>query len=82
LISKKAADLYDKFTGFVSDLEDVGTNIARANKSYDNAMNKLSTGKGNLLRRSQEFLDLGIKPKKVLNNSKEPLADYKKQPVI
>jgi DNA recombination protein RmuC len=70
LISKKAADLYDKFTGFVSDLEDVGTNIARANKSYDNAMNKLSTGKGNLLRRSQEFLDLGIKPKKVLNNSK------------
>lgn len=33
-------------------------------------MNKLSTGKGNLLRRSQEFLDLGIKPKKVLNNSK------------
>ncbi|GGD37720.1 hypothetical protein GCM10012288_09750 [Malaciobacter pacificus] len=70
LISKKAADLYDKFTGFVSDLEDVGTNIARANKSYDNAMNKLSTGKGNLLRRSQEFLDLGVKPKKVLNSTK------------
>lgn len=69
LISKKAADLYDKFTGFVSDLEDIGTNLSRANKSYDNAINKLSTGKGNLLRRSQEFLDLGVKPKKSLNTS-------------
>lgn len=73
-ISKKAADLYDKFSGFVNDLEDVGTNIDRLNKSYGNAMNKLSTGKGNLLRRSQEFLELGVKPKKRINST-NPLIE-------
>lgn len=66
IISKKAADLYDKFTNFVKDLEDIGANISRANKSYESAMNKLSSGKGNLLNRSQEFLELGVKPKKQL----------------
>ncbi len=69
LISKKAADLYDKFSGFVTDLEDVGTKISSANKSYESAMNKLSTGKGNLMRRSQEFLELGVKPKKQLDSN-------------
>ena len=27
-------------------------------------MNKLSTGNANLIRRAEEFLDLGVKPKK------------------
>jgi DNA recombination protein RmuC len=67
LISKKAADLYDKFAGFVSDIEDIGININRTQKSYDSAFNKLSIGKGNLIRRSEEFIELGIKPKKQIN---------------
>ncbi len=70
LISKKAADLYDKFAGFVTDIEAIGTNIARSQKAYDDALNKLSTGKGNLLRRSEEFLELGIKAKKRIDNKK------------
>ena len=70
LISKKAADLYDKFAGFVKDIEDIGTNIDRTQKSYNNAVNKLSMGKGNLLRRSQEFIELGVKPKKEISKSK------------
>jgi len=69
LISKKAADLYDKFAGFVSDIEEIGVNINRTQKSYDNALNKLSTGKGNLMRRSQEFIELGVKPKKEINST-------------
>jgi DNA recombination protein RmuC len=70
LISKKAADLYDKFAGFVKDMDDIGTNINRTQKSYDNALNKLSMGRGNLLRRSQEFIDLGVKPKKEIDVKK------------
>jgi DNA recombination protein RmuC len=70
LISKKAADLYDKFASFVSDIETIGTNIARTQKSYDEAMNKLSTGRGNLLRRSEEFIELGIKAKKKIDTQK------------
>mgnify|MGYP000196159955 CR=1 FL=1 len=67
LISKKAAELYDKFAGFVGDIEDIGTHLGRTQKSYDTAMNKLSIGNGNLIRRAEEFLDLGVKPKKQLN---------------
>lgn len=67
LISKKAADLYDKFANFVSDIEDIGLNLNRTQKSYDNALNKLISGKGNLIKRSEEFLDLGVKPKKLIS---------------
>ena len=64
IISKKAADLYDKFHGFISDIEDIGLNINRTQKAYDSAFSKLSTGNGNLMKRSEEFLELGVKPKK------------------
>ncbi len=63
LISKKAAALYDKFAGFVKDMDNIGTHITRTQKAYDDATNKLSSGKGNLLRQSEQFLDLGVKPK-------------------
>ena len=67
LISKKAAELYDKFAGFVGDIEDIGIHLGRTQKSYDAAMNKLSIGNANLIRRAEEFLDLGVKPKKQIN---------------
>ncbi|WP_321471348.1 DNA recombination protein RmuC [Halarcobacter sp.] len=70
LISKKAADLYDKFAGFVTDMEAIGLNINRTNKAYDDAMNKLTTGKGNLIRRSEEFIELGVKTKKRIDSQK------------
>lgn len=68
LISKKAADLYDKFAGFVSDIEDIGININKTQKSYESAMNKLSLGNANLIKRAEEFIDLGVKPKKQISN--------------
>ncbi|XOB60790.1 DNA recombination protein RmuC [Campylobacterota bacterium DY0563] len=70
LISKKAADLYDKFASFVNDMEAIGININRTSKAYDDAMNKLSTGKGNLIRRSEEFIELGVKTKKRIDSQK------------
>lgn len=75
LISKKAADLYDKFAGFVADIEDIGVNLNRTQKSYDSAMNKLSTGNANLIRRAEEFLDLGVKPKKQINTKSALIED-------
>lgn len=70
LISKKAADLYDKFANFVNDIEAIGLNINRTQKSYEEAMNKLSLGKGNLLRRSEEFIELGVKVKKKIDTKR------------
>jgi DNA recombination protein RmuC len=66
LIAKKAADLYDKFEGFVSDMEDLGKSIQKTNTTYESAFNKLSQGRGNLIRRTEEFKSLGVKPKKSL----------------
>ena len=68
LISKKAADLYDKFAGFVADIEEIGLNINKTQKAYNSAMNKLSLGNGNLIKRAEEFTDLGVKPKKQISN--------------
>ncbi|XPV53971.1 MAG: DNA recombination protein RmuC [Halarcobacter ebronensis] len=70
LISKKAADLYDKFASFVTDIENIGTHLGRTQKSYDEAMKKLSLGRGNLLRRSEEFIELGVKAKKKIDTQK------------
>ncbi|VAX18004.1 DNA recombination protein RmuC [hydrothermal vent metagenome] len=68
-IAKKAGDLYDKFVNFSDSLTDVGTNLDRAKKSYDVAVNRLSTGKGNLISQAQKIKTLGIKTKKEFSSN-------------
>lgn len=65
-IAKQSADLLDKFVGFVEDLEDVGRKLDSVRLSYDASMNKLATGKGNLIRRTEKIKELGAKPTKEL----------------
>ena len=65
-IARQSADLLDKFVGFVEDLEDVGRKIDSVKQSYDASMNKLVTGKGNLIRRTEKIKELGAKPAKEL----------------
>ncbi|MDA3780226.1 MAG: DNA recombination protein RmuC [Bacteroidales bacterium] len=67
-IAKKSGDLYDKFVGFITDLEDVGNKLNATQKAYDNSMNKLSTGKGNLISRVENIKKLGAKTKKEIPN--------------
>ncbi|RXI24954.1 DNA recombination protein RmuC [Aliarcobacter trophiarum] len=67
-ISKQAADLYDKFVGFLTDFEEIGKSIDKSKNSYENAINKLSSGRGNLISRAEKFLDLGVKPNKTINS--------------
>jgi DNA recombination protein RmuC len=65
-IAKRAGDLYDKFVAFVDDLQTVGNRIDQTSKAYDNALNKLSTGKGNLIGRAEGMKKLGIRATKRL----------------
>ena len=65
-IAKKSGELYDKFVGFVDDLIDVGKRMDSAKKSYEGAMNKLSQGKGNLIRRADAMKQLGLATNKSL----------------
>ena len=63
-IAEKAAALYDKFVGFVDDMDKIGGQISKTQESYDAAMNKLSRGKGNIVKRTEDMKKLGIKTKK------------------
>jgi DNA recombination protein RmuC len=65
-IADKAGNLYDKFVGFVADLEKIGDQIDNTRKAYDGAHNKLTSGKGNLISRAQSLIDLGVKSRKQL----------------
>ena len=65
-IAQKAGDLYDKFVGFVDDLEKIGEQLDRTQKVYDGAHNKLISGKGNLVNRAHGLIELGVKSKKQL----------------
>lgn len=68
-IADRGGQLYDKFVGFVESLTSVGDNIMRSQKSYEQAMNQLSEGKGNLVNQAQKLKDLGAKAKKSLPSS-------------
>lgn len=74
-IAGAAEALYEKLVAFVEDMEKIGEHIGRTQKSFDGAMNKLSTGKGNLIRRAESMRKLGLKPKKALPSSIVPNDD-------
>lgn len=58
-IARRAGSLYDKFVGFLEDLGAVGARLDQARESYDKAMAKLSSGKGNLVRQAEQLRELG-----------------------
>lgn len=69
-IYTRLEEIYKKFVNFVEDLEKVGKSINDANKSCENAFNKLKTGRGNLIGQVEKLkLVSNIKPKKELDNS-------------
>ena len=65
-IARQCGALYDKFVGFVDDMDKLGQRIDQAQTSYHDAFNKLKTGKGNLIRTAEKVRELGVKPSKTL----------------
>ncbi|MFL0122478.1 DNA recombination protein RmuC [Tenacibaculum maritimum] len=68
-IADRGAKLYDKFVGFVDNLEKVGTHLERAQSSYTDSFKQLSTGNDNLVLQATKLKKLGVKNKKELNQS-------------
>jgi DNA recombination protein RmuC len=66
-IAKKGGDMYDKFAAFADDLLKLGTQMDTSKKTYDEAMKKLSTGTGNLVKRAADLKKLGINSGKNIN---------------
>jgi DNA recombination protein RmuC len=68
-IARQCANLYDKFVGFVEDLEQIGKRLDQAQSSYHDAFNKLRSGKGNLIKAAERVKELGVKPNKMIASS-------------
>lgn len=65
-IAEQGARMYDKFVGFIEDLEEIGKRIDQTQKAYQDAHGKLSTGRGNLVRQVDNLRRLGVKPARQL----------------
>jgi DNA recombination protein RmuC len=66
-IAKKAGELYDKFVAFTSDVQEIGKHLQRAEDAQQSAINKLSTGKGNLINRALYLHNMGIRTTKEIH---------------
>ncbi len=60
-IARRAGLLYDKFCGFIDNLQRVGERLQQAQQSYDEAFGQLSTGAGNLVRQTEMLRELGAR---------------------
>ncbi|MEO9209751.1 MAG: DNA recombination protein RmuC [Ginsengibacter sp.] len=65
-IADRGAKLYDKFVGFVENLNGVGDHLDKARNRYDEAFKQLSTGNDNLVLQATKLKNLGLKTKKEL----------------
>jgi DNA recombination protein RmuC len=65
-IASKAGDLYDKFHGFIEDMIDLGKRMDASKSTYENAMKRLSTGRGNVIRQVEELKRIGANASKQL----------------
>jgi DNA recombination protein RmuC len=65
-IARKAGALYDKLRGLLEDMDTLGKQLATAEKTYQAAFNKITSGKGNLVGQVEAFRELGARVKKPL----------------
>ena len=66
-IARQSGALYEKFCGFVTDLDGVGKAIEAATKKYEAAQSKLHSGRGNLITSVEKIKKLGAKTTKSIS---------------
>ncbi len=74
-VMERGTELYEKFVGFVNDMESIGDGLRRTDASYANAMKKLSEGRGNLVGQVEKLKKLGIRTTKSLPKNLLDRAD-------
>ncbi len=79
--AKKLADraglLYDKLRVFVDKMEKLDTQMTTVRGTYDDAMNTLKQGRGNLISQANEFMNMGIRVRKEMNQSTLDSSDLR-----
>lgn len=66
-IARQAGALYDKFVNFSDDLQKLGNQLGTVSKTYQDAMTKLSEGKGNLVRKAEQLKIMGADTSKQID---------------
>ena len=75
VIADTAGSLYDKFCGFLEDMDKLGKQLNTCTASYDSAMNKLRQGRGNLIGHARKLSKLGVPTKKEIPQSIDAGSD-------
>ena len=65
-LADSASQLYQKFLGFISSMEDLGRKLDSAKASFTTAYSQLYSGRGNLIKRAKDFERLGVAVQKEL----------------
>jgi DNA recombination protein RmuC len=81
-IAEQAGRLYDKFVGFLQDMDKLGNKQRESAAAFDAAMNKLSTGSGNLIRSAEKLKEMGAKAKKAIDRKLLGEEDLNESPEI
>ena len=68
-IAKQASKLYDKLRLFTDNMLDVGTQLEKAQGSYDHAIKQLSQGRGNVIAQAESLKNMGVTVNKPLNET-------------
>ena len=68
-IAEEAGKLYDKFVGFLDDFKALGTSLEKSQKIHSDALNKLSTGNGNVIGKIEKLRELGLKTNKQIDKN-------------
>lgn len=68
-IAREAGLLYDKFVGFIEDMDKVEKQISILSRTHEEARRKLDSGRGNLISKIEKLKKLGAKTTKQLDPS-------------
>jgi DNA recombination protein RmuC len=74
-VIERGTELYEKFVGFVTDMEVLGDSLRKTDQHYTNAMKKLADGRGNLIRQVEMLKKLGLRTTKSLPKALLDRAD-------
>lgn len=71
-IAEEGGKLYDKFVGFVNDMQTIEQSLGKASEAYASAMSKLHTGRGCIVSKVENLKKLGAKTAKTLPSDMLP----------
>jgi DNA recombination protein RmuC len=74
-VMKRGTELYEKFAGFVTDMELIGDSLRKTDRHYGEAMKKLADGRGNLIRQVEMLKELGLRTNKSIPKNLLERAD-------